>query len=209
MKKQIALSAVLLIFLLFFSGVRAEDPVTLPDLSSFLSLFGEEGLKSIHLEDFSFFGIDYDTILRIMSGELNDYSKLNYDALLELLKNPETQSQLGIRGFDQAALKTWLKDKTVKETVCSWMTDVRNGGSLSEKIHELSEDMDFLESFSAITGGSDFAAVIDKMDSAKAADIMNKASGALLSPKTGPASETAILLSQLVQAASDTLEGEN
>lgn len=176
-----------------------------PDLSSLLALIGETGISSFHLEDFSPDHIDFDMLLRIGGNSRINFSELNYDALLELLADPEVTAEVGVESVDMDELLVCLKDPATGIALNDMMLTARDGGSVTAAIRALAEDPVFLESFSKVTNGEDFQTVMENLSSGNASDFLEKAASALLSPKSGPASETARTLSMLVQGASDTL----
>lgn len=203
MKKKV-LYIILICAVVLFTGLSASADGT-QETSQLLKLFGESGVLSFHLEKFSFDNIDFDMLIRTIGNSRINFSKLNYDAFIELFKDPEILGELDIESIDEEALRTWLKDPATGDKLNGMMLAVRNGGSLSENVQALYDDPAFMESFSAITGGKEFRVVIENLASGDTSQILNKAAAALLSPRSRQPSETAVLLSTLVQNASDTL----
>lgn len=198
---------VLLLFaavILFVSGIPASAD-GLQDLTQLVKLFGEAGVTTFHLDDFNFSGIDFDMLIRIIGNSKIDFSKLNYDAFLDLCKSQEFLADLGIESVDEEALLVWLKDPATGDKINEMMLNVRNGSSFSACMDSLIEDPQFHASFSVITNGEDFLSVMNSLTSEKASRILNEMAAALLSPRNGPRSEAAIILSIIVQNASDTL----
>ena len=177
----------------------------LQDLSQLLKLFGETGVSSFHLDSFSFGGVDYDMLIRTIGNSSINYSELNYDAFLELFKDPEFSAALGVETVDEEALLTWLKNPATGEKINGMMYEVRDGGSFSVCVQTLYADPEFQDSFSLITNGKEFSSVMENLNSANASFLLNETAAALLSPRSGQPSETALFLSALVQHASDTL----
>lgn len=177
----------------------------LDDLTQLRQLIGEYGISSFHLDDFSYTTIDFDILLRAIAYSRIDFSKLNYDAFLEVITTPETLSEMDIENIDEGALLNWLKDPATRETVNEMILTAKMGGSVSEWIRALYDDPEFLESFSLITRGKNFTNIAENLTSDIFSDILIKTSSALMTPKKGPSSETAEALSVLVQYASDIL----
>ena len=178
----------------------------LQDLTQLLTLFGETGVSSFHLDNFSFSDIDFDTLIRTIGENRKiDYSRLNYDAFLDLLQDPEFLAEAGIEKIDEDALLIWLKEPETGKKINEMMLVVRDGGSFTACMQSLSEDPVFRESFSSITCGKDLFTVAENLTSEKATHLLGKAAAALLTPKSGYPSEAAIILSSLAQNASDTL----
>ena len=190
--------------ILLVSGITAFAD-GLQDLTQLVKLFGEAGVTTFHLDDFNFSGIDFDMLIRIIGNSKINFSMLDYDAFLDLFKSPEFLAELGIEGVDEDALLVWLKDPATGDKINEMMLNVRNGGSFSACMDSFVEDSLFQESFSVITNGEDFLNVMNSLTSEKASRILNEMAAALLSPQNGPRSEAAIILSIIVQNASDTL----
>ena len=146
----------------------------LQDFSQLLKLFGETGVSSFHLDSFSFGGVDYDMLIRTIGNSSINYSELNYDAFLELFKDPEFSAALGVETVDEEALLTWLKNPATGEKINEMMREVRDGRSFSACVQSLYDDPAFLESFSKITNGNDFYTVMDNLTTEKASIILNK-----------------------------------
>ena len=189
--------------ILLFNGMVYAEGVQ--DLTKLLQLFGESGVTSLHLDQFSFTNIDFDQLLNVIGHSRIDFSRLNYDAFLEFITTPEILIELGIDSIDQEALLVWLKDPSTEKSLNKMMLTVKNGGSFSECVQGLYDDTAFLESFSSITNGKEFHTVLDRLSTENVSGILNKAAAALLTPRSGQPSETAMALSKLVQSASDTL----
>ncbi len=191
------------IVMLHGAGASADG---MPDLSRFRDLFGDSGLLSLRPEDFSFDSIDFDLLLRFAARNTAiNYSELNYDALLEVLTDPANPAGLGIEAIDEDALLDWLKDPATEKRLDEMMLTVRDGGSFTESVRALREDPDFSDAFSKITRGQDIQTVAGALSSGNAPGLFGRMAAALLSPRSGPPSETARAISALVQSASDTL----
>lgn len=194
----------MIVTLFIFSAVSAED---LPGMEIFRTLFGEAGVNALHLDNFSLEGIDFDRLVRIMNSSARDYSALNFDALLDLLEEPETLSALGIGNVDRTALNAWLQDPAAEERVLAMMSTLRSGGTVNETVRDLTSDPAFQEHFRAVTGGTDFDAFAESFASGSYASFLNRAAAALMQPKTAASSETAALMASLAQKAADRLNG--
>ena len=68
----------------------------LQDLTQLLNLFGESGVSSFYLDNFNLNSIDFDMLLHTIVMSKINFSGLNYDAFLELCKDPEFLTVLGI-----------------------------------------------------------------------------------------------------------------